>query len=288
MRGPAVLLDDLDVSKLSVSGGVQHGLADRYVQILYGGDKLAIEFARLPHHTFAPFEAGPPTRIVDGKKQKLSEQWSILIELTENQVLKWREFENWMHEAISKFKDELCPNKPRNGVVPPTSSEQFADKFNSLLRAADVEKGYPATIRLAVQHELIDMEGRTRMVPPIHLTTLNGNKITKPAKGEITNLSRGCAIVPMASLSRGVYGGGAGWGVKMQLSVAYVILNRSRSSGPEISLDGVEVTEDETPLHSMTNSVHSPAYSDTSDNNVGENNESNQPDAAYGNSAFPP
>lgn len=245
-----VTLGQMDIGKFRLGTELKSGTnGDKYVELFYDDARFTYDVCKLPEYARCPFKAGPARSKETGKE--LGNAWSIAVEVTNEQVANWNEFETWLIENCKKFMHEAFP--PKNAKAPPITEPEFARKFNSLVRGADVDKGYAATIRMAVQHEPVDANGNPRTMPKIFKAHLKENPttgrkgITKPIAGTINDLDRGSAIVPVAALSRGIYFGGTGWGIKMPLSTAYVLTNCATSNGPSVDTSGVEIFDEETP-----------------------------------------
>ena len=252
-------IDELDVSKLEIGTNVLKGNnGDRYIEMKYnpnGGlaGRFGIEFAKLPEFVRSPFKAGPA--INKETKEPIGKAWSIAIEMTPRQADKWIELENKLIEHCTPMRNEVYPPKTgRNGEKELMDEKEFEKKFNSLLRPADHDKGYPATLRISVQHEAVDENGNTRTMPKIYKTHYKPNRstgkmgCTRPSLGNVhDDLDRGAALALMAMLSRGVYFCGAGWGIKMSLTQAYNIKNLIKESGPQCDTSNVDWIDEETP-----------------------------------------
>ena len=245
----AVTLGQMDISKFRMGTELKTGnQGDKYAELFYDDKRFTFDVAKLPDYARCPFKAGPAK---NKDNVQLGDAWSIAVEISPEQAANWAAFEAWLLENCKKFMVEAYP--PKNAKAPPVSEAEFARNFNSLVRPADVERGYPATIRMAVQHEPVDKNGNAKTMPKIfkaHLKEhpVTGKKcITKPVVGTIMDLDRGSAIAPVAALNRGVYFGGTGWGIKMPLSTAYVLTNCATASGPSVDTSGVEILDEETP-----------------------------------------
>ena len=64
----------------------------------------------------------------------------------------------------------------------------------------------------------------------------------------MNDLEKNSAVVVMCGLSRGVYIGNTGWGLKFQLVEAYVVSNMSSQNGPKIDLSNTIFLDEETPM----------------------------------------
>ena len=122
------------------------------------------------------------------------------------------------------------------------SEEAFADKYNSKLSPPNVEKGYPANLRIFIE---TDPEPPAPKIQLMHL--LEGNKCTRPKVGSINDLVAKAAVVPVISLVRGVYAGQTGLGCKFAGTAIDVLTNLQITSAPEVDYSGVEFVDEETP-----------------------------------------
>jgi len=249
-RGPsdqtAVLLDDIDVAKLEIGPELKAGAnGDKYMEIKYEGKRLAIRFNVIPEYTRSPFKAGPAMK--DGKQ--IGKAWGMVVEITPEQYDKWIAVEDKLIKTLKKRRNELMDHVLKtdrsNKKIPKTEAD-FEQDFNTILKPANPEKGYKATMRLAVQHEAKDPDsGKPKRMPSILLTKLKGpSQWTKPRPGTIEDLMANIAISPMASVSRGIYFGGTGWGLKLSLDEAYIFTNLAGNQGPVQDVSGMTVVPD--------------------------------------------
>ena len=239
-RAPVPLMK-LDFSKIEFGTKVETGKqGDKFVRCTYGSDdqRLEIALATLPNFSRAPFEAGPP-KMADGSQ--LGNQWSYSVELTPEQYDKWVAFEALVVKKLQPLRNELFPadaKKKKGGLT----EENFADKYNTKLSPANVEKGYPAILRMHIE---TDPDRPAPKIQLMHL--LEGNKCTRPKAGSVSDLTRGAAVVPVIALVRGVYAGQTGLGCKFAGTAIDVLTNLQRTNEPAVDYSGVEFVDEETP-----------------------------------------
>ena len=239
-RAPIPLMA-LDLEKIKFGDKVETGKqGDKFVRCTYGPDdqRLEIAIATLPNYCRAPFEAGPP-KMADGSQ--LGNQWSYSVELTPEQYDKWVAFEALVVKKLQPLRNDLFPaeaKKKKGGLT----EDNFADKYNSKLTPPNVEKGYPANLRIFIE---TDPEKPAPKIQLIHL--LEGNKCTRPKAGSVSDLVRGEAVVPVIALVRGVYAGQTGLGCKFAGTAIDVLTNLQRTNEPAVDYSGVEFVDEETP-----------------------------------------
>lgn len=117
------------------------------------------------------------------------------------------------------------------------------------MQPENAEKGWKAKFRVAVQHTPVDANGNTRQMPAIKLTHQKNGQFTRPRKGSVNDLEKNSSVVIMCGLSRGVYIGNTGWGLKFQLAEAYVVTNMSSQNGPKIDTSKTVFLDEETPIN---------------------------------------
>lgn len=239
-RAPIPLMD-LDLEKIKFGDKVETGKqGDKFVRCTYGPDdqRLEIALAKLPNYCRAPFEAGPP-KTADGAQ--LGNQWSYSVELTPEQYDKWVAFEALVASKLQPLRNDLFPadaKKKKSGMT----EEAFADKYNSKLTPPNVEKGYPANLRIHIE---TDPERPAPKIQLMHL--LDGNKCTRPKAGSVSDLAAKAAVVPVIALVRGVYAGQTGLGCKFAATAIDVLTNLQLSNAPAVDYSGVEFVDEETP-----------------------------------------
>lgn len=238
-RAPVPLMK-LDFTKLEFGTKVETGKqGDKFVRCTYdGGARLEISLAELPNYCRAPFAAGP-AKTADGAQ--LGTASSMAVELTPEQYDKWVAFEALVVKKLQPLRNDLFPadaKKKKGGL----SEENFADKYNTKLSPANVEKGYPALLRMHIETE------PDRPAPKIQLMhLLEGNRCTRPKAGSVDDLVSRAAVVPVISLVRGIYAGQTGLGCKFAGTAIDVLTNLQITNAPEVDYSGVEFVDEETP-----------------------------------------
>jgi len=238
-KRPPVLLEKLDLGKIEFSNKVENGnQGDKFVRANLDGGRIEIALATLPNFSRAPFDAGPP-KTADGAQ--LGTAYSLAVELTPEQYDKWVAFEALVVKKLQPLRNELFPadaKKKKGGLT----EENFADKYNTKLSPANVEKGYPAILRMHIE---TDPDRPAPKIQLMHL--LEGNKCTRPKAGSVSDLTRGAAVVPVIALVRGVYAGQTGLGCKFAGTAIDVLTNLQRTNEPAVDYSGVEFVDEETP-----------------------------------------
>ena len=234
--GLVTMIEDINKKALTF-GNVESGhQGDKFVKIFLDNERITLGVCKLPTFTRIPFKAGPYT---NSEGKNLNESWNMSVDITPAQCTEYLEFEEKMKRELYSKCDELLP--PKAGAKKGMSKESFEEKFNSLIKPANAEKGYPATIRVSVQHEAEDKNGRKNTMPLIQTCDLtDDNKITKRVTATVDNLDEKSAVVPVCNVVRGVYGGGTGWGLKLTLVNCTILKNKGGDTqiGPDLS--GVE------------------------------------------------
>lgn len=245
----AIKLEDFDTSKLEISQVQKEGsIGDKFLEAKYNGNLLLLRFDDLPNFRYCPFKAGP-ARKKDGTQ--LGESWSFVVELKGHEYDKAASIEQHVIDTLKPRCEELMShtlkkdNKTGKPLVKYTETAFERADFNSQLKPADTEKGYPASFRIGVQHEAVGKDGKARIMPKIWLTKLKGeNQWTKPKPGTIHDLERGCAISAVVRLVRGIYFGNTGWGMRYTLHEAYIFTNMSKGSQPSIPTSHMQEVPD--------------------------------------------
>lgn len=233
-KRPPVPLEDVDVSKITF-GAVQEGkMGDRFVTMQYDDGIFEISLAELPDYSRMPFKAGPPVR--DGIA--LGETWTTRIELTPKQYDKWLEIEAKLLKEMLPLRDQLFPSKSKKSM----SEEVFKEKMNSQVQGPNVEKGYPASIKITVPHD----EGKQ---PVVELMHLRGDSITRPTPGSIHDLHAKSAVAVIVQPFRGPYFGNQGGGIKLTARHFAVLTNMLPSSGPNVNYSKVQILDEDTPVN---------------------------------------
>jgi len=132
-----------------------------------------------------------------------------------------------------------------------TSQDAFEDKYTTRLKAGDEEKGYQDGIKVFVEHRTHTDDGQAVKGPDIWKVKLleDGQTVSKPVKGDISDLKAGAAVAPVLKVNRGMYIMPAQYGVKFTLESAFVITNLCDTKEAMPSLDRVNVAADPAPEH---------------------------------------
>ena len=241
-RAP-VRIEDIDVAKLEF-GPVEKGDKDRYCRIKYDGGRFEFSFADLPNFARMTFKAGPFEGNTDTPRREGDEKWSTRIELTGDQYNKWVAIEEKFNADMEAHRVEAYPHDVKKKEQP-ISKEVFRSKFRTSVVAADTEKGYAASMKVAVEHE----QGKQPRVQRLHvLDGPNGEKeCTRPKPGTIHQLVAKCAISGGGTIKRGGYFGNFGHGLKVTLTWADIIVNKQESAGPAPNYSGVKWSDVPTP-----------------------------------------
>jgi hypothetical protein len=238
-RAP-VLIENMDVSKLEF-GPVEKGDQDRYCRIKYDGGRIEFSFADLPNFARMTFKAGPFQGNKDMPRREGDEKWSTRIELSQAQYDKWVAIEEKFNNDMEKHRVEAYPHDKKKKEQP-ISVEVFRSKFRTSVVASDPEKGYAASMKVAIKHE----EGKQPRVQRLYLVDgPNGEKkCTRPKPGNIHQLAAKCAVACGGTVERGGYFGNFGHGLKVTLTYADIVINRQESGGPAPNYSNVEWTDE--------------------------------------------
>ena len=242
-KKPPVLIENIDVSKLEF-GPIEEGEKDRYCRIKYDGGRFEFSFADLPNFARMSFKAGPFEGNKDTPRRDGDEKWSTRIELTPAQYDKWVAIEEKFNNDMEKHRVAAYPHDVKKKELP-CSVEVFRSKFRTSVVAADLEKGYAASMKVAVEHE----QGKQPRVQRLHvLDGPNGEKeCTRPKPGTIHQLVAKCAISGGGTIKRGGYFGNFGHGLKVTLTWADIVVNKQESAGPAPNYGGVKWSDVPTP-----------------------------------------
>tara|TARA_B100001057_G_scaffold483368_1_gene560007 strand:+ start:2091 stop:2984 length:894 start_codon:yes stop_codon:yes gene_type:complete len=272
-RSPVPLMQ-LDFEKLEFGTKVEQGSqGDRFVRLNYEGSRLEIALKTLPDWARAPFSAGPP-KTADGNA--LGTAWGMAAEMTMEEYEKWAAFEAYVVKKLQPMRNELFPGDAKKAGKGGIPENAFQLKFNSKLVAPNPDKGYAPNLRVFVETD------PTKQMPKIQKMHLReGNKCTRPIKGDVNDLVRGAAVVMVISLVRGVYAGQTGTGMKFSATGIDILTNLQQTNAPETDYSGVEFLNVETP---MDNQPPPPsAHADADHDDGGEDTYTQeQMDAAIG------
>ena len=248
-RAPVPLME-LDLEKLEVGTKVEAGSqGDRFVRLNYDGSRLEIALKTLPDWARAPFAAGPP-KTADGSA--LGTAWGMATELTMEEYEKWAAFEAHVVKKLQPLRNELFPADAKKKGKAGIDENFFQLKFNSKLTAPNPDKGYSPCLRVFIETDT------TKQMPKIQkMHLLEGNKCTRPIKGDVDDLVRGAAVVMVISLVRGVYAGQTGLGMKFAATGIDILTNLQKTSAPQTDYSGVEFVDIETPADGPTGTAPS-------------------------------
>lgn len=257
-------LEDINKMKLGL-GKVEVGKqGDRYVKVTLNDERVMLECCKLPTYTVSPFEAGPFKGSGGDGGGGGTNTWSINVNISQEQYAEYSAFEDKLRDSLIEKRDEMFPHikeRTKKGMT----KESFDEKFNRAAKGANLEKGYPATLRVVVPHETTDSLGKPLPMPNIQTCDMldDGKTITKRVPGTIDDLTARAAIVPVFKVVRGIYAGGVGWGMKLTLDYCLVIKNRSGNQGAEIDVSGVnELDETAEELDMKTKPNAPPSHAD--------------------------
>jgi len=242
-KRPPVLIEDIDVSKIEF-GPVEDGEKDRYCRIKYDGGRFEFSFADLPKFARMSFKAGPFEGNKDTPRREGDEKWSTRVELTPDQYNKWVAIEEKFNSDMEAHRVAAYPHDVKKKELP-CSKEVFRSKFRTSVVAADTEKGYAASMKVAVEHE----QGKQPRIQRLHvLDGPNGElECTRPKPGTIHQLVAKCAISGGGTIKRGGYFGNFGHGLKVTLTWADIVVNKQESAGPAPNYGGVKWSDAPTP-----------------------------------------
>ena len=238
-RAPVPLME-LDFEKLEPGSKVEAGSqGDRFVRMNYDGNRLEIALKALPNWARAPFPAGPP-KMADGSS--LGTAWGMAVELTMEEYEKWAALEAHVVKKLQPLRNELFPADAKKKGKAGLDENFFQLKYNSKLTAPNPEKGYAPCLRFFIETD------PTKQMPKIQkMHLLEGNKCTRPVKGDVSDLVRGAAVVVVVSLVRGVYAGQTGLGMKFSATGIDILTNLQKTNAPETDYSGVEFVDIPTP-----------------------------------------
>ena len=244
--GPVSLME-LDLDKLEFSTKVESGgKGDKFVKLTYnGGRRLEIAVKTLPEWGRAPFACGPP-KTEDGNA--LGKAWGWVVQLTMDEYDKWAAFEAHVIKNMQPMRNELLPTEAKKCGKAGMDENYFRMKYNSRLIQGDNDKGYPPGLKMFIETD------PTKQMPKIQkMHLIEGDKegdfqCTRPNKGTVNDLKRGAAVSSLVlSLVRGVYGGGAGFGLKFSATSIDLLTNLQETGGPKVDYTGVTFVDVPTP-----------------------------------------
>ena len=240
-RSPVPLMQ-LDFEKLEFGTKAEAGSqGDRFVRLNYDGSRLEIALKTLPSWARAPFEAGPP-KTSDGNA--LGTAWGMAVELTLEEYEKWAALEAHVVKKLQPLRNELFPADAKKKGKAGIEENVFQLKYNSKLAAPNPDKGYAPLLKVFIETD------PTKPMPKIQkMHLLEGNKCTRPINGDTNDLVRGAAVVMTIALSRGVYAGQTGLGMKFSATGIDVLTNLQKTNAPQTDYSGVEFIDVDTPAN---------------------------------------
>lgn len=238
-RSPVPLME-LDFEKLEFGTKVEAGSqGDRFVRLNYDGSRLEIALKKLPLWARAPFEAGPP-KTSDGNA--LGTAWGMAVELTLEEYEKWAALEAHVVKKLQPLRNELFPAEAKKKGKAGIEENVFQLKYNSKLAAPNPDKGYAPLLKVFIETD------PTKAMPKIQkMHLVDGNKCTRPINGDASDLVRGAAVAMTIALSRGVYAGQTGLGMKFSATGIDVLTNLQKTNAPQTDYSGVEFIDVDTP-----------------------------------------
>lgn len=234
------LVENINKKKLTL-GKVEVGKqGDRFIKVLLDDERVLLGACKLPSFTRIPFEAGP-FKGAGGDGGGGGNSWTVNVNISQEQYAEYSAFEDKLRDSLVDKRDEMFPQikeKTKKGM----SKESFDEKFNRAAKEANLEKGYPATLRVVVPHEAVDSMGKPLPMPVVQTCNMldDDKTITKRVTGTLHDMTARAAVVPTFKVVRGIYAGNQGWGMKLTLENCVVIKNRSGDLGVPIDVSGVD------------------------------------------------
>ena len=212
-------------------------------EVRYNGNLMEFALDDLPNYRRVVFAAGPPPNNPTGG-------WSMSLELG------LEEYEHYLAQIDQHVVNTLAPraeelmlhtltknSKTGKPVIPYTEERFRLEHFKSALTPPNPEKGYKALIRVGVPHQPFGPDGTARVMPKIKLAEwlgLNKMKVLKK-EGTIHDLTKGASVCATVRLSRGIWFGQPGWGMKWMLKEAYIFVNKAAGTASSFDLSKVEI-----------------------------------------------
>jgi len=184
-----------------------------------------------------PFDAG----IAKQNGQELGTAWGCTFELNDEQFRNYAKLEKHYIDKVTPLRHDLLPTQSKKAGKANFTAQRFAEEVNSKLVGANTDKGYSAYLRCHVESD------PKKMMPTIRKTHRKGGKFTRPIKGDIHDLKKGCVGMFKIALSRGGYGGGTGTGLKFTLTEAMLIENERETGASGLNTSGMEFLDEDTP-----------------------------------------
>jgi len=241
-RGTPHILD-LDFSLIKVGVVEKGGQGDKFVKVTYDGRRLEFALNKLPDWAHAAFDAGT-FKNEDGKEIGDKPSWTWVVEVDDRVQAKLIALQDYIIDLVAPMRNDLLPQEAKKNIKKGGMSiEQFAEKFNSKITAANPEKQYSATVRFFVESDT------TKQMPKIQKMHKKGEKFTRPKEGTLDDLKKGSACVVVLSLVRGFYAGqtGVGCGMKFAATSIDILDNMKKDGAPRMDYSGIEFLDEDTP-----------------------------------------
>lgn len=219
-----------------------------FIKVNHKNQQLRFALRELPDYCKMPFDAGPYSG--EGREGGGdNSSWTAVFNINKEERDALLALEKRFVQCAGPLKDQMYPAKA--GSKKTTSQDAFEDKYTTRLKAGDEEKGYQDGIKVFVEHRTHTDDGQMLHVPDIWKVKLleDGQTVSKPVKGDISDLKAGAAVAPVLKVNRGMYIMPAQFGVKFTLESAFVITNFCDTKEAMPSLDRVNVAADPAPEH---------------------------------------
>lgn len=251
-RNTLVNLDLEDVTLGNVIEKPRKQGTSPFIKVNYKkNQQLKFALRELPDYCKMPFDAGPYSGEgrEGGGAAGDNSSWTAVFNINKEERNALLGLDKRFVQCALPLKDQMYPAKA--GSKKATSQDAFEDKYTTRLKAGDEEKGYQDSIKVFVEHRTHNEEGQPIKGPDIWKVKLleDGQTVSKPVKGDITDLKAGAAVAPVLKVNRGMYIMPAQYGVKFTLESAFVITNLCDTKETMPSLDRVNVAADPAPEH---------------------------------------
>ena len=255
-KGSCPTLVNLDLDDVTLGGVIEKPRkqgTSPFIKVNHKNQQLRFALRELPDYCKMPFDAGPYSGeggpAEGGGKGGDNNSWTAVFNINKDERDALLALEKRFVQCAGPLKDQMYPAKA--GSKKATSQDAFEDKYTTRLKAGDEEKGYQDGIKVFVEHRTHNEEGQEIKGPDIWKVKLleDGQTVSKPVKGDITDLKAGAAVVPEIEVRRGMYVMPAQYGVKFTLTSAFVITNLCETKESMPTLDRVNVAADPAPEH---------------------------------------
>ena len=222
-----------------------------FIKVNHKNKQLRFALRELPDFCKMPFDAGPYSG--EGREggggAGDNSSWTAVFNINKEEREALLGLEKRFVQCAGPMKDQMYP--PKAGSKKATTQDAFEDKYTTRLKAGDEEKGYQDSIKVFVEHRTHTDDGQAIKGPDIWKVKLleDGQTVSKPVKGDISDLKAGAAVAPVLKVNRGMYIMPAQFGVKFTLESAFVITNFCDTKEAMPSLDRVNVAADPAPEH---------------------------------------